>query len=51
MRKQHIQTYNSIKPLNKGQWDIAFNNLYTETKGNYNGVKSDKARATFLHQP
>lgn len=47
--KSNIQTYTPSKLLNKGQWDIKFfNNLYTETKGNYNGVKSDKARATFF---
>ncbi|PQJ77287.1 hypothetical protein [Polaribacter glomeratus] len=47
--KSNIQTYTPSKLLNKGQWDIKFfNNLYTETKGNYNGVKADKARATFF---
>jgi hypothetical protein len=47
--KSNIQTYTPSKLLNKGQWDIKFfNNLYTETKGNYNGVKSDKARETYF---
>ncbi|TGV04127.1 hypothetical protein [Flavivirga rizhaonensis] len=44
-----IQTYTPSKLLKKGQWDIKwFNNLYTETKSKFNGVKSDKARETYF---
>ena len=47
--KSNIQTYTPSKLLDKGQWDVKlFNNLYTETKGSYNGVKSDKARETYF---
>ena len=47
--KSNIQTYTPSKLLDKGQWDIKFfNNLYTETKGNYNGVKANKARETYF---
>ena len=47
--KSNIQTYTPSKLLNKGQWDIKFfNNLYTETKGKFNGVKADKARETYF---
>jgi hypothetical protein len=47
--KSNIQTYTPSKLLDKGQWDIKFfNNLYTETKGNYNGVKSDKLRENYF---
>jgi len=47
--KSNIQTYTPSKLLNKGQWDVKFfNNLYTETKGTYSGVKSDKARETYF---
>jgi len=47
--KSNIQTYTPSKLLDKGQWDVKFfNNLYTETKGTYNGVKSDKARETYF---
>ncbi|MCG1036145.1 hypothetical protein [Polaribacter sargassicola] len=47
--KSNIQTYTPSKLLNKGQWDIKFfNNLYTETKGTYDGVKSDKDRETYF---
>ena len=47
--KSNIQTYTPSKLLKKGQWDIKwFNNLYTETKGRYNGVKSDKDRETYF---
>lgn len=47
--KSNIQTYTPSKLLDKGQWDIKFfNNLYTETNGNYKGVKSDKARETYF---
>lgn len=44
-----IQTYTPSKLLKKGQWDIKwFNNLYTETKGKFNGVKADKPRETYF---
>ena len=47
--KSNIQTYTPSKLLDKGQWDIKFfNNLYTETKGRYNGVKSSKLRETYF---
>jgi hypothetical protein len=48
-QKSNIQTYTPSKLLKKGQWDIKwFNNLYTETKGTSNGVKSDKGRETYF---
>lgn len=47
--KSNIQTYTPSKLLDKGQWDIKFfNNLYTETKGTFNGVKADKARENYF---
>lgn len=47
--KSNIQTYTPSKLLNKGQWDFKFfNNLYTETKGKYSGVKADKARENYF---
>ena len=47
--KSNIQTYTPSKLLDKGQWDVKFfNNLYTETKGKFNGVKFDKARETYF---
>ncbi|MEO9569662.1 MAG: hypothetical protein ABJH82_04640 [Polaribacter sp.] len=47
--KSNIQTYTPSKLLDKGQWDVKFfNNLYTETKGNYNGVKGDKLRENYF---
>jgi len=47
--KSNIQTYTPSKLLDKGQWDIKFfNNLYTETKGRFNGIKSDKPRENYF---
>ncbi|QTD38858.1 hypothetical protein JL193_06270 [Polaribacter batillariae] len=47
--KSNIQTYTPSKLLNKGQWDIKFfNNLYTETKGKFEGVKKDKPRENYF---
>ena len=47
--KSNIQTYTPSKLLDKGQWDVKFfNNLYTETKARFNGVKFDKARETYF---
>ena len=47
--KSNIQTYTPSKLLNKGQWDIKFfNNLYTETKGKFNGIKADKPRENYF---
>lgn len=47
--KSNIQTYTPSKLLKKGQWDIKwFNNLYTETEGEFNGVKADKPRETYF---
>lgn len=48
-QKSNIQTYTPSKLLKKGQWDIKwFNNLYTETKATFNGVKNDKDRETYF---
>lgn len=48
-QKSNIQTYTPSKLLKKGQWDIKwFNNLYTETKSRFNGVKIDKDRETYF---
>ncbi len=45
----NIQTYTPSKLLSKGQWDVKFfNNLYTETKGVFNGVKSSKEREIYF---
>lgn len=47
--KSVIQEYTPSILLKKGQWDIKwFNNLYTETKAEFNGVKSDIARNNFF---
>ena len=47
--KSNIQTYTPSKLLDKGQWDIKFfNNLYTETKSKFNGIKADKLRETYF---
>ena len=47
--ESNIRTFTPSKLLNKGQWDIKwFNNLYTETKGTFNGVKADKPRETYF---
>ncbi|MCL7753692.1 hypothetical protein [Polaribacter sp. Z022] len=47
--KSNIQTYTPSKLLDKGQWDVKFfNNLYTETKGTFNGVKADKLRENYF---
>ncbi|WP_412986612.1 hypothetical protein [Pontimicrobium sp. IMCC45349] len=47
--KSNIQTYTPSKLLNKGEWDIKwFNNLYTETKSRFDGVKADKPRETYF---
>lgn len=48
-KKSNIQTYTPSKLLNKGEWDIKwFNNLYTETKSRFDGVKADKPRETYF---
>ena len=47
--KSNIQTYTPSKLLKKSQWDIKlFANLYTETNGNYDGVKADKPRENYF---
>lgn len=47
--KSNIQTYTPSKLLNKGQWDIKFfNNLYTETRANFNGKTADKPRENYF---
>lgn len=49
VKRSNIQTFTPSVLLNKGQWDIKFfNNLYTETKAKFNGVKFDKLRETYL---
>ena len=49
LEKSNIQTYTPSKLLKKNQWDIKlFSNLYTETKGNYNGAKTDKLRDNYF---
>jgi hypothetical protein len=48
-RKSVIQEYTPSILLKKRQWDIKwFNNLYTETEAEFNGVKTDIARNTFF---
>lgn len=48
-KNSNIQTYTPSKLLAKSQWDIKFfANLYTETKGKYNGVKTDKLRDNYF---
>ena len=40
--QSNIQTYTPSKLLEKGKWDIKwFNNLYTQTKGDINGITVD----------
>ena len=47
--KSNIQTYTPSKLLDKGQWDIKFfNNLYTETKATFDGMKADKPRENYF---
>ncbi|SEC55051.1 hypothetical protein SAMN04489761_3297 [Tenacibaculum sp. MAR_2009_124] len=47
--KSNIQTYTPSRLLDKGQWDIKlFNNLYTETRGNFNDVTFDKPRENYF---
>ncbi|WP_298782262.1 transporter [uncultured Polaribacter sp.] len=47
--KSNIQTYTPSKLLDKGQWDVKFfNNLYTETKAKFDGVKFDKDRENYF---
>ncbi|CAL2082099.1 hypothetical protein [Tenacibaculum sp. 190524A02b] len=47
--KSNIQTYTPSRLLDKGQWDIKFfNNLYTETKANFNDVTADKPRENYF---
>jgi hypothetical protein len=47
--KSNIQNYTPSKLLEKGKIDIKwFNNLYTQTRSESNGVKSDVLRSTFF---
>jgi hypothetical protein len=47
--KSNIQTYTPSRLLDKGQWDIKFfNNLYTETEGNFNNITADKPRENYF---
>jgi hypothetical protein len=47
--KSNIQTYTPSKLLEKGKWDIKwFNNLYTQTKGDINGITVDVPRSNFF---
>lgn len=47
--KSNIQTYTPSKLLDKGQWDIKwFNNLYTQTKRDQNGVTLTEPRQNFF---
>ncbi|CAM1359391.1 transporter family protein [Tenacibaculum xiamenense] len=47
--KSNIQTYTPSRLLNKGQWDIKFfNNLYTETRANFNDATFDKPRENYF---
>ncbi|WP_435261180.1 hypothetical protein [Tenacibaculum sp. nBUS_03] len=47
--KSNIQTYTPSRLLDKGQWDIKFfNNLYTETEGNFNTITADKPRENYF---
>ncbi len=49
IERSNIQTYTPSKLLNQGQWDIKFfNNLYTETKGKFNGITADKPRENYF---
>ena len=48
-QKNNLQVFTPSKLLNKGQWDIKwFNNLYTETKSNFDGKTLDKARENYF---
>jgi hypothetical protein len=47
--QSNIQTYTPSKLLEKGKWDIKwFNNLYTQTKEESNGITRDIPRSNFF---
>lgn len=47
--RSNIQTFTPSVLLKKGQWDVKFfNNLYTETKAKFDGVKNTKLRENYL---
>lgn len=49
VEQSNIQNYTPSKLLEKGKWDIKwFNNLYTQTEGEYNGLKTDVPRSNFF---
>jgi len=49
VEQSNIQNYTPSKLLEKGKWDIKwFNNLYTQTEGEYDGVKTDVPRSNFF---
>ncbi|MCO6164434.1 hypothetical protein [Flavobacterium sp. NRK F7] len=46
----NIQNYTPSKLLEKGKWDIKwFNNLYTQTRANANGINLEVPRSTFFN--
>ena len=49
VEQSNIQNYTPSKLLEKGKWDIKwFNNLYTQTEGEYEGIKTDVLRSNFF---
>ncbi len=49
VEQSNIQNYTPSKLLEKGKWDIKwFNNLYTQTRAESNGITSDVPRSNFF---
>ena len=49
VEQSNIQNYTPSKLLEKGKWDIKwFNNLYTQTRAENNGVTADEPRRNFF---
>lgn len=49
VEQSNIQNYTPSKLLEKGKWDIKwFNNLYTQTEGEYDGIRTDVPRSNFF---
>lgn len=49
VEQSNIQNYTPSKLLEKGKWDVKwFNGLYTQTEGEYDGVKKDVLRSNFF---
>lgn len=47
--QSNIQNYTPSKLLEKGKWDVKwFNNLYTQTREESNGIKRDVPRSNFF---